>query len=175
MALNLKNFYIIVSPEQDFAGNIIVNRKYNKLRNWYFCSQEFDENNELDRQVLEIANVARIEALTDAFAECGNEGNFQLAKPKSCNEKAARRYMTGKIVIVLDNFDLTESICQINGGLLCKSIDDDPRVWRKIKWGGKKRQFKSHKKRYKSKNPGMGTISDSVPDSIKDNLKASSK
>ena len=129
--LNLETFYIIISPEQDSAGKILINRRLGELRNWYFCSQEYNKADELDRQVLQIANEQRIQALIEAYHICGFEGEFQLAKPKSCNENAAKRYMSGRIVIILDEFDIEDMTCKIHNGLLCRSIDDDPRIWRK--------------------------------------------
>ena len=148
--LNLETFYIIISPEQDSTGKILINRRLGELRNWYFCSQEYNKADELDRQVLQIANEQRIQALIVAYHTCGFEGEFQLAKPKSCNENAAKRYMSGRIVIILDEFDIEDMTCKIHNGLLCRSIDDDPRIWRKVKWGDK-----YHKR--KKKPTALGT------------------
>ena len=142
--LKLDTFYIIISPEQDNQGIIIINRKSGELRNWYFCSQQYNEKEELDRKVLQIANAERIRAFALAYSQCGLEGEFNLAKPKSCNEIAAKMYMYGKIVIVLDEFDIENMTCKVHNGLLCRSIDDDPRIWRKVKWGNKFPKRKRH-------------------------------
>ena len=135
--LKLNTFYIIISPEQDTQGKILINRRLGELRNWYFCSQEYNKSDDVDRKILQIANEQRIKALAEAYHECGFEGEFKLSKPKSCNENAAKRYMSGRIVIVLDEFDIENMTCKIHNGLLCRSIDDDPRIWRKAKWGDK--------------------------------------
>ena len=149
--LNLKTFYIIISPEQDSNGMILINRRSEELRNWYFCSQEYDKTDPVDRNVLHIANSERITALTEAFHECGFEGEFKLSKPKSCNENAAKRYMSGKVVIILDEFDVENMTCQVHNGLLCRSIDDDPRIWRKVKWGDKYPKKAKRKSAFASK------------------------
>lgn len=164
MALELESFYMLVSPEQDTQGKILINRKSGELRNWYFCSQEFDKSNELDRQILEIANQARIVALTEAYDECDYHGEFNLARPKSCNEKAAKKYMSGKIVIILDNFNVQEEVCDIHNGYLCRSIDDDPRIWKKSRWG------KKYTRKKKKMNPRgkMGTLADKMPKELKE-------
>jgi hypothetical protein len=145
--LNLSTFYIIISPEQDAQGKILINRRLGELRNWYFCSQEYDKSDGVDRKVLEIANAQRIKAIAEAHNECGLKGEFQLAKPKSCNVNAAKRYMSSRIVIVLDEFDIENMTCKIHNGLLCRSIDDDPRIWRKAKWGEK---YPKKKKRHRT-------------------------
>lgn len=164
MALELESFYMLISPEQDNQGKILINRKSGQLRNWYFCSAEFDKGNTLDKQILEIANDARIVALTEAYDECGYKGEFDLARPKSCNEKAAKKYMSGKIVIILDNFNISERICDIHNGFLCRSIDDDPRIWKKSHWGKK---YTRKKKRTQKKNH-MGTLADKMPKELKE-------
>lgn len=165
MALDVGTFYMLISPEQDPHGKILINRKVGELRNWYFCSQAFDKDNEVDRAILEIANDARIVALTEAYDECGYTGEFKLGRPKSCNEKAAKKYMSGKIIIVLDNFNVKEGICDIHNGLFCRSIDDDPRIWKKSRWG-KKFIPKKRRKFGKKPNP-MGTLADKMPDELK--------
>lgn len=154
---------MIVSPEQDAQGKILINRKSGQLRNWYFCSQEFDKDNDLDKKILEIANDARIVALSEAYDECEYKGEFDLARPKSCNEKAAKKYMSGKIVIILDNFNIEEKICDIHNGYLCRSIDDDPRIWKKSKWGKK---YTRKKKKLQSRG-NMGTLADKMPKELK--------
>ena len=45
--------------------------------------------------------------------------------------------MSGRVVIILDEFDIEKMTCKIHNGLLCRSIDDDPRIWRKVTWGDK--------------------------------------
>lgn len=154
---------MLISPEQDPQGKILINRKSGELRNWYFCSAEFDKDNPIDKQILEIANQARIVALTEAYDECGYDGEFDLARPKSCNEKAAKKYMSGKIVIILDNFNIQEQICDIHNGYLCRSIDDDPRIWKKSRWGKK---YTRKKKRTPPKGK-MGTLADKMPNELK--------
>lgn len=163
MTIDLETFYIIISPEQDNQGKILINRKSGELRNWYFCSQEFDKENKIDNSMLEITNQARIYGLAEAFEQCGYENNFKLGRPKSCNEKAAKKYMTNRIVIVLDNFKLEEITCDIHNGLLCRNIDDDPRIWKKVKWG------KKYIKKQKSvrKNTPFNTMADKMPDKLK--------
>jgi len=163
MTLEVDSFYMLISPEQDPQGKILINRRSGQLRNWYFCSQEFDKKSELDRQILEIANQARVVALTEAYDECGYTGEFELAKPKSCNEKAAKKHMSGKIVIVLDNFNIKEEICDIHSGFLCRSIDDDPRIWKKSRWGKKN----TRKKRRVQAKDKLGTLADKMPKELK--------
>lgn len=158
--LNLETFYIIISPEQDYNGQILINRRSGELRNWYFCSQEYNKADPSDRKVLQIANSERINAITEAFQECGFEGEFKLSKPKSCNENAAKRYMSSRVVIVLDEFDIENMTCKVHNGLLCRSIDDDPRIWRKVKWGDK-----YPKKRKKSPQSAFGS---KLAEAIKD-------
>lgn len=166
MALDLGTFYMLISPEQDHQGKILINRLSGELRNWYFCSQEFDKDEKIDRQILEIANQAREIALTEAYSECGYESEFILGRPKSCNEKAAKKYMSSKIVIVLDNFDLEEETCSIHNGLFCRSVNDDPRIWKKSQWGKK---FASKRKRKLDNRKGneMGTLAEKMPDELK--------
>jgi hypothetical protein len=163
MALELESFYMIISPEQDSQGKILINRKSGQLRNWYFCSQEFDNSDDFDKKILEIANDARIVALSEAYIECDYKGEFKLARPKSCNEKAAKKYVSGKIVIILDNFNLEEKICDIHNGYLCRSIDDDPRIWKKSKWG---RKYTRKKRKIQPKGT-MGTLADKMPKELK--------
>ena len=73
--------------------------------------------------------------------------------------------MSGKIVIVLDNFNLTEKICDVHNGLFCRSIDDDPRIWKKSRWG--KKFASGKKKKHMKRKPPMGTLADKMPDELK--------
>jgi hypothetical protein len=155
---------MVISPEQDSQGKIIINRKLGALRNWYFCSQEFDKDDAFDKKILKIANDARDVALAEAYIDCGYEGDFCRTRPKSCNERAAKKYMPGKIVIILDNFNVEEEICDIHNGYLCRSIDDDPRTWKKSKWG----QKYTRKKKYRVYKGKMGTLADKMPNELKE-------
>jgi hypothetical protein len=165
MALDLETFYMLISPEQDSFGKILINRRSGELRNWYFCSQAFDKGDGLDRAILDIANQAREVALSEAYVDCGYSGEFKLARPKSCNEKAAKKYMSGRIVIVLDNFNIEETVCDIHNGLFCRSIDDDPRIWKKSRWG--KKYFPKKNKRYVKKNNAINPLADKMPEELK--------
>jgi len=165
MSVEFETFYVIISPEQDSQGKIIINRKSGELRNWYFCSQEFNKEDTNDKNMLEIANQARIYGLAEAFEECGNEGEFKLGRPKSCNEKAAKKYMTNRIVIVLDNFNIEDMTCDIHNGLICRNIDDDPRIWKKVRWG--KKYTKKKKRQPHSNDHAFAPLSDKMPDKLK--------
>ena len=128
------------------VGNIEL---YNKL----IAIQEKD---------LEIANQARNVALAEAYDECGYKGEFALARPKSCNEKAAKKYMSGKVVIILDNFNVKEEICDIHNGYLCRSIDDDPRIWKKARSGKK-----YTRKRKRQPKQRLGTLGEKMQEELK--------
>ncbi len=159
---NLNTFYVIITPEQDAKGVIILNRKTDVVRTWYYCSQQYNKDIQDDNKVIKIINDARNVALVEAWSDCGFEDEFKIARPKSCNENTARKYMTNKLVIVLDNFDLNEMTCDIHSGLICRNIDDDPRIWKTVKWG-KKLERIQRKKRFHNRN----TLADVMPDKLK--------
>lgn len=163
---DISTFYVIITPEQDQKGKIILNRKLKVVRTWYFCSQQFNKADPDNKKVIDIINDARNVALAEAWHECGFTGGFKTSRPKSCNENTARKYMTNKLVIVLDEFDINEKVCQIHSGLLCRNIDDDPQTWKKINWGKKLENRNKRRKNY-NRNYKRSTLADVMPDKLK--------